>query len=142
MKIRRPQAARPAGLRGAGDLRAIDLAIGAVMRWGVVLSAAIIVLGIVFYVTVAGPRVILLSPPGVPPGVRTNPDSLAAVLRELSSRQPAAVTDLGLLLLIATPVLSVAIATVAFGLERDWLYAGIGLIVFAMLMISFALGKA
>lgn len=142
MKAPSERAVRAGGLRGAPDLRAIDRSIAVALRWGVLLSAAVIVLGLVLYVAGDGLQVIFLVPPGVLSGVHADPTSLPAVLHDLGLRQPAAVTDLGLLLLIATPVISVIIATAAFGLEWDWLYTGIGFFVFVMLIVSSMLGRA
>jgi uncharacterized membrane protein len=44
--------------------------------------------------------------------------------------------QLGLLLLIATPVARVAFSVVAFVLERDRMYVGITLLVLAVLLFS------
>jgi len=46
------------------------------------------------------------------------------------------IIQLGLLLLIATPVARVAFSVVAFAAERDWLYVAITLIVLAILIYS------
>ncbi len=129
------------GLRGTGGLRAIDPVISVVLRFGVLLSAAIIVAGIALYVVESGSRAILLAPSGIPAHADADPASLRVVLDQLGPPQPAAVTDLGLLVLIVTPVVSVAIATAGFGVERDWLYVGIGVLVLAALIAGFALGK-
>jgi len=102
----------------------------------------VILLGIVLYVVEGGVRPILFAPRGVPAGVELDPHSLRVVLDRLGPREPAAVTDLGLLLLIVTPVASVAIALVAFARERDWMYVALAAFVFAMLMLSFVHGKA
>lgn len=44
--------------------------------------------------------------------------------------------QLGLLLLIATPVARVAFGAFAFAIERDWLYVGVALCVLAVLVYS------
>jgi uncharacterized membrane protein len=44
--------------------------------------------------------------------------------------------QLGLLLLIATPIARVAFSIFAFALERDWLYVGLTTVVFAVLLFS------
>ena len=84
----------------------------------------------------------LFAPRGAPASWKADPQSLHVVLNGLTSAQPAAVTDLGLLLLMITPVVSVAIAVVAFAARRDWLYVAIAGFVFAMLMLGFAIGSA
>jgi uncharacterized membrane protein len=48
----------------------------------------------------------------------------------------------GLALLIATPVLRVAVSIFAFALEKDRIYVGITTLVLALLILSFLLGKA
>ena len=48
---------------------------------------------------------------------------------------------LGLLLLIATPILRVAVSLVGFALERDRTYAVISAGVLIVLLISFLLGR-
>ncbi len=142
MKGMSERPSRAGGLRGAADLRAIDRSLALVLRWGVIVSAVIIVVGIALFIGRSGIRVILLAPPGIPPGAHTNATSLQAVLQNLSPYHPSAITDLGLLMLIATPVAGVAIAILAFAADRDWLYVGIGAFVFAMLIVSFMLGRA
>lgn len=54
-------------------------------------------------------------------------------LREL---RPIAFAQAGLLVLIATPVVRVMASVVAFVLERDRLYAGITIVVLAILLVS------
>jgi uncharacterized membrane protein len=49
---------------------------------------------------------------------------------------------LGLLVLIATPVLRVAVTIVAFAIQRDRIFVLITSIVLLLLLLSFALGKA
>jgi uncharacterized membrane protein len=46
------------------------------------------------------------------------------------------IIQLGLLILVATPVARVVLAAIAFARERDWLYAAIALIVFAGLLFG------
>jgi uncharacterized membrane protein len=91
---------------------------------------------------VSGPRAVLLAPTIIPPGSEADPRSLRAVLDALIPAQPAAVTDLGLLLLLVTPVLSVAVAIVIFAEARDLLYVGISALVLAILILGFLIGAA
>ena len=69
----------------------------------------------------------------------TSPD---AVLAGLVQFKPYAFIALGLLLLIATPVLRVAASVVIFALEHDYAYVFITVIVLLILIVSFLLGKA
>jgi len=126
---------------GQSSALAREVTISAVLRWGAVVSAVIILLGIVLYVGQGGPRAVLFAPRGVPPGAETDPASLRAVLEAVIPPQPPAVTDLGLLLLIVTPVLSVAVSAAEFARARDWMYVGFSTFVLAMLLVGFALGR-
>jgi uncharacterized membrane protein len=54
---------------------------------------------------------------------------------------PQAVVVLGLLVLLVTPVVRVAVSIIAFLLERDWRYVLITSLVLLILLLSFALGK-
>jgi uncharacterized membrane protein len=141
----RADSAKPAevsGLRGDGEFVNVDPVISTVLRYGVALAAGFILFGVVLYVTDAGWRAILFAPRGIPPGAETDPASLRVVLDRLGPREPAAITDLGLLLLIVTPVITVGIALFSFVRERDWMYVGIAGFVLAMLMIGVFVGRA
>jgi uncharacterized membrane protein len=55
----------------------------------------------------------------------------------LTTGDPATIIQLGVLLLIATPVARVAFALVAFAIERDRLYVAVSATVLAVLLFSF-----
>jgi uncharacterized membrane protein len=73
--------------------------------------------------------------------VETFPHTPIEVWTGLLALQPQAIIVLGLMLLIATPVLRVAVSVIAFGLEHDMRYVIITLIVLAILITSFLLGR-
>jgi uncharacterized membrane protein len=54
----------------------------------------------------------------------------------LRAVRPQAIAQLGLLVLVATPIVRVATSLVAFGLERDRLYVALTAIVLAILLAS------
>ncbi len=62
--------------------------------------------------------------------------SFGNLLPALAALRPVAITQLGLLVLVATPVLRVATSVVGFALEGDRLYTVITLIVLAILLTS------
>lgn len=62
--------------------------------------------------------------------------TITGVFRGAIGLDPLAIMQLGLLLLIATPVARVLFAVFAFMMERDWMYVIISLIVFAVLIAS------
>jgi uncharacterized membrane protein len=112
-----------------------ELMISYVLRGGVLLSALIILVGLVSFYLVYGSS-----------GQRTAhdtsyPHSLAALGQGLAHTDPLSVVTLGLIVLLATPVVRVAVSIVAFGLERDWRYVAITTTVLVILVASFLLGK-
>lgn len=67
---------------------------------------------------------------------------LSDLVTELLLFNPAAFLSLGLLLLIATPILRVAGSIFGFAIERDWRYTLITLIVLLIVLLSIVLGQA
>ena len=115
-------------------VRQAELVISYVLRGGVLLSAAVIAIGVVMYYL--RPRAISGA------GFLTYPHSLSAILPALLAGTPEGVITLGLLILLATPVLRVAVSIIAFALERDWRYVVITVIVLGLLLASIlALGS-
>jgi uncharacterized membrane protein len=104
---------------------------GLLLRFGVVLASTVVAAGGVFYLQDhAGQR----------------PDYRTFVAHPLSLRRPAelaggiargeadAIVELGILLLVATPIARVVFAAVGFAIERDRLYVAISLTVLAVLL--------
>ncbi len=108
--------------------------IGWILRCGVVLSAGIILIGLLLMLAHTGG----LSQQSL----QLFPHTLGQVWQGLLALQPQAIIALGLLLLIATQVLSVTASVIGFALEHDRSYVVIALIVLATLVMSFWLGKA
>jgi len=114
------------------DLR-IEIIIGSLLRTGVILAASVVFLGGVLYLVRHGHETISYTTfQGEPEALK----SIPAVLQGVASGSARAVIQLGLLLLIATPIARVAFAAIAFALERDYLYVVITLIVLAVLLYS------
>jgi uncharacterized membrane protein len=107
--------------------------IGWILRGGATLSAAIVLLGML----------LLLLHPGdlSESSLQVFPHTLDQVWIGLLVLQPQAVITAGLMLLLATPVMTVTAAAVAFALERDRRYVVIALVVLAILITSFLIGK-
>ena len=68
--------------------------------------------------------------------------SLSGVLRGAFSMDSRAIVQLGLVLLIATPIARVAFTLVAFALQRDRVYVGVTLLVLALLLFGLLFGIA
>ncbi len=114
------------------DLR-IEIIIGVLLRTGVLLAALVVVAGAGLYLVRHGHQTVNYSTfHGEPENLKSPTDIVHGVLG-MSSR---AIIQLGLLLLIATPVARVAFSAVAFAMERDYMYVFITLVVLAVLMYS------
>ena len=120
-----------------------ELLISTLLRSGVSVSFAIIVLGTLIsffhhpeYLSSATDLQRLTSPGNA--SLHTLHDVLAGI-REFHGQ---AIVSVGLILLIATPVLRVAVAIFAFLTQKDRTFAVITSIVLLLLLLSFFLGKA
>ena len=116
--------------------RRIEVILGNLLRTGVLLSAAVVLLGASIYLSrhahePADYRVFR----GEPSEYRT----IRGVIQSLivGRGRGQGLIQLGLLLLIATPIARVAFSVVGFAIERDRLYVIFTLIVLAVLLYSF-----
>ena|SRR5258708_4567185 len=115
-------------------IRRAELVISGVLRGGVLLSAGLITLGVIVYYVRA------FTGFGVAPA-HTIPRSVGAALTAALGGHPTGIIALGLLVLLATPVVRVAVSIVAFTLEHDWTYAAITTVVLLILLLSFLTGR-
>jgi uncharacterized membrane protein len=116
----------------------LDWIRGMLLRGGVLLAAAMVLAGGAWYLIrygAAAPDYKVFR--GEPADLR----SIHGILKEVPSLHPRAVIQLGLLLLIATPVAQVAFSVLAFSLQRDRTYAVVTLIVLAVLLYGLAGGS-
>jgi uncharacterized protein len=109
--------------------------IGWILRGGVILSAAIILLGFLLLLAHAGGM------PGLSVTIGSFPHTLGQVWSGLLTLQPQAIIVLGLLFLIAVPMVTVVMSIVAFALERDRRFVVIAAIVLVILLTSLLIGK-
>jgi uncharacterized membrane protein len=117
---------------GWNDTR-IEIIVGILLRTGVILAAAVVLFGAVLYLTHYGHEIPdYRAFHGEPESLKRPVDIFHGVM-QLSAR---AIIQLGLLLLIATPVARVLFSAIAFAIERDWMYVGVTAIVFVVLMFS------
>jgi len=111
----------------------MEVAIGQLLRAGVLIAAAVVFIGGLLYLNqTRGPRHDYSTFHGVADDLR----SPTGVVKHAFTGDSRALIQLGLLLLIATPVARVLFAAFAFLLEKDWLYVAVSLIVFTVLMYS------
>ena len=115
------------------DLEKMDAIIGNLLRTGVALAAALVFIGGLIYLFRHGAE-----PPvyavfrGEPADLRT----LAGIFHDVRFLRGRGIIQLGLLVLIATPVARVAFLVFAFARQRDMLYTAVALTVLALLAYS------
>ena len=119
--------------RGFDDRR-MESIMGRLLQAGVTLASLVMLAGLAAYfvkhhAAIADFRVFTSEPESL-----RNP---ALLRHQLLRGDPVALIQLGVLLLIATPVARVVFAVVAFLFERDRLYVAISLLVLSVLIYSF-----
>jgi uncharacterized membrane protein len=118
--------------RAASDHR-VEQIVGRLLQIGVLVAAAVVL---------AGGIGLLLTYGGMPADFRvfraepTGLQTVGGIVRGALAFDSRAVVQLGLVLLIATPVARVALTLVAFVLQRDRLYVPITAVVLALLLYS------
>ena len=118
---------------------AVEQLVGRLLQVGVLIAAA---------VTLVGGSVMLMQHGRAPADYRefrAEPDflrSLSGIVRGVLAHDSRAIVQLGLVLLIATPIARVAFTLVAFALQRDRVYVGVTLVVLALLLFGLLFGIA
>ena len=121
------------GAEGVRTEHRVERALAAVLRTGVMLAAAIVVIGGAVYLSRHGgerPHY------GVFRGEPSDLRSLAGIVRDAASGTGRGLIQLGLVALIATPVARVAFSVAAFAVQRDRTYVVVTLAVLGLLLLS------
>jgi uncharacterized membrane protein len=138
-----PMPAHRAKPPSADLVRKVELLISNLLRIGVISSLLVVVAGLVIsFVHHPG---YLHSQAQMRQVISTGHPtwhSLTELWAGLLDFRGEAIIMAGLLLLIATPVMRVAVSIVAFIVERDVIFVVVTTFVLAMLILSFVLGKA
>jgi uncharacterized membrane protein len=114
--------------------KAMEQKIGVLLRVGVIASVLVLVAGGIWHLRQSG---------DAPPQVHTfhgepaELTSVGGVLRGIAAGHAASLIQLGLLLLIATPIARVAFCAMGFASQKDRSFVVITLIVLAALAASF-----
>jgi Predicted membrane protein len=119
------------------DDRRMEVMMGRLLQVGVGLASVVVLAGAAIYLIsrhgqLADYRVFVSEPEAL-----RDPGQLRT---QIVHGDGAALIQLGVLLLIATPVARVIFAVVAFLVERDWLYVAISL--FVLVVLTFGLIRA
>ncbi|MGO9110114.1 MAG: DUF1634 domain-containing protein [Thermoguttaceae bacterium] len=137
--VEKSQAADPSA---PAVMKRFELLISRMLLSGVVISMATVLLGLLLmfvhhpdYLKSAADLQRLTAPGAA------FPNTLGDIARGVVTGRGQAVVAVGLLLLIAAPILRVAVSMLAFALQRDRTYAAISAVVLVILLISFLLGK-
>lgn len=111
----------------------IERYVGRLLQWGVTLAGSTMLTGgILFLSRHAGEMPSYKTFHDVPVEFKTIP----GIVHGLGSLSGRAVIQFGVLLMIATPVMRVAFAALAFAFEKDWLYTVISGIVLCLLLYA------
>jgi uncharacterized membrane protein len=103
------------------------------LRTGVLLSAAVVFCGAIIYLARHGHQA---ADYRMFRGEPTDLRSISGIIRDAADLSGRGIIQLGLLLLIATPVARVAFAVFGFAAERDRMYVVFTLIVLGVLLYS------
>ena len=117
----------------AAEDRRMDEIIGALLRFGVILAAAVVFAGGVVYLVRYGWSTARY---GIFQGEPSDLRHIGSILRDALAFHARGIIQLGLLLLIATPVARVIFTVFAFAHERDWTYVAVTLVVLTLLLYS------
>ena len=114
--------------------KTLETVIGYTLRLGVITAAVLVLAGGVYY---------LIEKAHTPADYHTfHPAAkhaldLSAIVQNALALNSLGIIQLGLLVLIATPIVRVILSVVAFALERDLLYVTVTVVVLAVLLYSF-----
>jgi uncharacterized membrane protein len=113
--------------------RRMDAVMGRVLQVGVMVAAALVLVGGVLYLARhPTPTVDYRHFQGEPEVYRT----VLGIVRDAAGLRGRGLIQLGLLVLIATPVARVVFSVYAFLRQRDWTYVAVTLIVLGILCYS------
>jgi uncharacterized membrane protein len=115
------------------DDHRLEMLMGRLLQTGVLLSSITVLIGGALF---------LITRANQPANYRTfsaesaNLRHPSHLLPLLAAGDPTAIIQLGILLLIATPIARVAFGVIGFAMERDRLYTAVSLAVLTILIIS------
>jgi uncharacterized membrane protein len=111
----------------------VDQLLGNLLRAGVIVATIVVLIGGTFYLARHGFEIMdRRAFQGEPSALR----AIGGIIRGVAAGRAAAIVQLGLVLLIATPVARVAMSLIAFLLQRDRVYVFVTAIVLALLIFS------
>lgn len=115
----------------------IELVLGNLLRWGVIISSVVVLIGGIIYLAHHGSVV-----PDYKSfqGLLLPYHNLSNIFTGVMNLKGEAIIQLGVVLLIATPVARIIFSIIGFAREKDFLYIFISVIVLGIIISSIALG--
>jgi len=133
------EADKQEGKSGGMKDKDMQVIIGWILRGGVMVSIILVFIGGVFFVYRHGHSIPdYRTFKGVPVFIH----DFGGIVNGVINMKGQAIIQLGIVLLIATPVVRVAFSAVGFLLEKDYLYTFITLIVLLIILASMISGHA
>jgi uncharacterized membrane protein len=116
----------------------IEAMVAGLLRAGVMLAGAVVLVGAALYLArygSAAPQYAVFR--GEPENLR----SVQGIVSRALTGHPRGIIQLGLLILVATPVARVLVASLAYARAREYRYAILGLMVLSVLLWSSVSGR-
>ena len=104
-----------------------ERAVQRLLRGGLILSSLLLAAGLVWALATSR--------------LQAHPVSFRTFIHSLRSGHPGGVMGLGLMVLLALPVVRVVVLAIDFARERDWRYAAVALAVLMLLFLAVYLGR-
>lgn len=121
-------------VNGKNPDRNLEIVLGDLLRTGVIVSASIVIIGAILFLTRHGieiPNYDIFKPD------RFRFSDFSNLFNGIIELRSVSIMELGILILIATPVLRVIFSVFAFIYEKDYMYVVFTLIVLFVLVFSF-----
>jgi len=117
----------------------MQLLLGRVLRAGTIISVSIVFIGGIIYLYRHGQAVADYSVWNGVPGFIQHAGSLVNGAFDFRGQ---AIIQIGIILLVATPIIRVIFSTIGFVLEKDYMYTGISILVLLIILASMISGHA
>jgi len=118
--------------------RRVEVIIGHLLRAGVTAAALVVLAGAAVYLARHGQAP---ADYRIFRGEPSDLDEIGGIWRDALAMSGRGIIQLGLVLLIATPVARVAFSIFGFAEERDWLYVGVTVVVLAILLFGIVVSR-
>ena len=128
-----PPAPRIGGPSGRWNDHEVEQLVGRLLQIGVLIATIVVLIGGAALLATHGGDVASFR---IFRGATSELRSVTAAVRGAMAHDPRGIVQLGLVLLIATPVARVALTLVAFVLQKDRLYVLLTAIVLALLLVG------